>query len=73
MDAFIQKCQANIAALEAKRLEIITNGQSYSISGSHNVTQVQLDAIDRAIRQEQMKILRYTGNDTRRVEVTRYE
>ena len=72
MDAFITKCKQRIAALEEQRAAIIANGQSYSIGGSHSVTQVKLAEIDAALRAERLKIARWC-NAPRRMEVTRYE
>ena len=73
-DAFITKCKQNIAALEAQRAAIIANGQSYSIGGSHSVTQVRLAEIDAALRAERKKIELYLGGSRSGGKVyTRYE
>ena len=58
-DAFITKCSQRIAELESQRAAIIANGQSYSIGGSHSVTQVRLAEIDAALRAERQKIVLY--------------
>lgn len=46
----IEELRAEITALREQRLAIIQTGQSLSISGSHSVTNVKLEEIDRAIR-----------------------
>ena len=74
MDAFLTKCKQRIAALEEQRAAIIANGQSYSIGGSHSVTQVKLAEIDAAIRAEREKIVLYLGGHRGGGKVyTRYE
>ena len=73
-DAFITKCKQRIAELESQRAAIIANGQSYSIGGSHSVTQVRLAEIDAALRAERQKIVLYLGGSRSGGKVyTRYE
>jgi len=76
MDKIITRCKQEIAQLEAKRAEILENGQDYGISGSHNVKNVKLAEIDSQLRAVRLKLIGYcSGGRTaiRPIEVTRYE
>jgi len=57
----LEELKAEHTAAVAKRLEIMTTGQGYNISGSHSVENTDLRALNEHISNLERRILRYQG------------
>lgn len=53
--------KAQLAIVEAKIIEVIETGEEYGITGSHSVTNQELDALNKQASILRKRIYRYLG------------
>ena len=57
----LAEMKAELAKVEAKISEVLDTGQSYSITGSHSVTNTSIEHLERRAAQLRRRIYRFQG------------